>query len=319
MPIVNNGESYETPVCLIVFKRPDLTRRLLNILRMVRPRSLFIVADGPRADRPEDKAACLQVRREIERIDWPCDIALNYSASNMGCGLRPASGISWLFDHVDEAVILEDDCLPHPSLFPFCSQLLERYRDDPRVMQISGSNYHRTELPMACSYFFSGSPGCWGWATWKRAWMHFDASAAAWPEAKKSGRLWNFMGYPHLVPEYTKALDHAYSTEGRCSYWDYQWGLACFLNEGLSIIPKYNMIRNDGFGDNATHTRNPESAESRMPVQAMQFPLLHPKQVAINHSMRKFYIRANMEKAPASSIPRRSLRRIARFLSKAVK
>jgi|694.fasta_scaffold32205_3 hypothetical protein len=293
MNLAEHNNGINTPVCLIVFRRPDHTRKLLDALSIVRPRRLFVVADGPRPHHDGDLLACLETRRLIDDIDWPCDVRKNYSDSNLGCGIRPSSGISWLFEHVNEAVILEDDCIPDPSFFTFCEELLSRYRDDPRVMQICGSTYQRNELPTPCSYFFSESPGCWGWATWKRAWLHYDATVRSWPSAKAGGLLEKAMGRSRLVGEYAKALDHAHAVGGKCSYWDYQWGLACILSSGLSIYPKYNLISNVGFGEDATHTRDIHSRTACIPQQPMPFPLIHPQEVAVDWKMKDYYTRVD--------------------------
>lgn len=316
-----NIHGIDIPVCLIVFRRPYHTKKLLDALAVVRPRRLFVVADGPRPDHDGDLRACAETRRLIDDIDWPCDVQKNYSDSNLGCGIRPSSGISWLFEHVNEAVILEDDCIPDPTFFPFCEELLSRYRDDPRVMQICGSTYHRKELPTPCSYFFSESPGCWGWATWRRAWRHYDAGVGSWPSARADGLLEKAMGRSPLVDEYANALDHAHATGGVCGYWDYQWGLACILNSGLSIYPKYNLISNVGFGNDATHTRDIHSSTACIPLQPMPFPLIHPREVAVDWKMKEYYTRLDNQEKPARSwklrlhtAATRILKMIPRFL-----
>ncbi len=147
-----------TPVVLIIFRRPDLTARVLKAIAAVRPRTLLVVADGPRPDRPDDVEACAAARAVIERVDWDCEVVRNYSDVNLGCGRRPATGISWALERVDEAIILEDDCVPHPTFFRFCEEMLERYRDDERVMHIGGSTYQRRPIPTAYSYVFSQFP-----------------------------------------------------------------------------------------------------------------------------------------------------------------
>src|SRR4030095_10272355 len=185
----------ETPVVLIIFNRPKLTEAVLNALALVRPRTLLVVADGPRPDFPGDPQACEAARAVIDRVDWNCEVIKNYSNVNLGCGRRPATGISWALEQVEEAIILEDDCVPHPSFFRFCAELLERYRDDERVMHIAGSTFRRHAMSTPYSYFFTQVTGSWGWATWQRAWRHYDASLALWPQLRATSWLLNLVAH----------------------------------------------------------------------------------------------------------------------------
>lgn len=285
----NNIEVFDCPVCLIIFRRPDCTRRLLDKLAEIRPRRLFVVADGPRQDHPDDIEACAETRRMIDRIDWPCEVVRNYSDTNMGCGIRPSSGINWLFEQVDEAIILEDDCIPEPSFFRFCAELLARYRDDHRVMHISGCTYRREDAPTDKSYYFSRAPGCWGWATWRRAWKHYDNTVRSWPEFRHGPLLMDFLRNESKVNEYTAALEEAYSRNGACSFWDYQWGFTCFVNSGLSVYPRCNLISNVGFGSNATHTLDPHSHVASIPTKPLQFPLTHPPIVGVDKAVERYF------------------------------
>ena len=168
------------PVVLIVFNRPEVTKIVFERIRQARPGLLMLVADGPRERRQGEPDACRQVRQIVEHVDWPCEVLKNYSDTNMGCGARVASGIDWVFQHVEQAVILEDDCLPDPTFFRFCEELLDRYRYEERVMQISGSNFLFGRRAVEVSYYFSRYPLCWGWATWRRAWRHFDFNMQTW-------------------------------------------------------------------------------------------------------------------------------------------
>ena len=129
------------PVALIVFNRPDLTAQVFAAIRNARPAKLFVIADGPR-NRAEEEA-CRAARKAAQLVDWECEVKTNFSDTNLGCGRRPASGLDWVFRQTEEAIILEDDCLPAPSFFSFCESLLEHYRHDARVMHIGGCNFQR--------------------------------------------------------------------------------------------------------------------------------------------------------------------------------
>ena len=128
------------PVALFVFNRPDLTAQVFDVVRAAKPPVLFVSADGPRPDRPDDERLCRETREIVQSVDWPCEVHWNLRDQNLGCGPAMSQGISWVFEHVDRAIILEDDCIPDPTFFPFCDELLERYQDDSRVLQIAGSN-----------------------------------------------------------------------------------------------------------------------------------------------------------------------------------
>src|SRR6185437_15111082 len=159
--------SFETPVTMFVFRRPDTTRRVFEAIAAIRPKCLLLVADGARSNKPGEEEACRQVREIISRVDWTCEVLTNFSACNLGCKQRMISGLDWVFSLVEEAILLEDDCLPHPSFFPYCQELLQRYREDDRVAYISGVNLVGKYLHTTDSYFFSEIGGIWGWATWR--------------------------------------------------------------------------------------------------------------------------------------------------------
>src|SRR6185436_19386626 len=173
------------PVALIIFNRPDLTARVFEAIRQAQPRQLFVIADGPR--NPDDERLCNEARQVVAHVDWKCDVRTDFSQTNLGCGRRPASGIDWVFSQVAEAIILEDDCIPAPSFFHFCERLLEHYRNDTRVMHISGNNYLPADKrssereAQSRSYYFSKYTFSCGWATWRRAWKHYDSALASWP------------------------------------------------------------------------------------------------------------------------------------------
>lgn len=277
-----------TPVALIIFRRPGLTARVLDAVAQARPRTLLVIADGPRADRPDDAAACTAARAVIDRVDWDCAIVKNYADVNLGCGRRPGTGVSWVFEQVEQAIVLEDDCVPHPSFFRFCDELLERYRDDERVMHITGTTYRAHEIPTPYSYFFSQFNGCWGWATWRRAWRHFDASVRLWPELRDTTWLKDLVEDPDAVRYWAHEFDVAYQRRGDVDYWDHQWTFACWAHSGLSIAPRVNLVTNVGCGADSTHFGENDPL-GNVPSHEMMFPLVHPPNVLQRrHADREF-------------------------------
>jgi hypothetical protein len=280
-----------TPVVLIIFKRPDLTARVLAAIAQVRPRRLLVVADGPRVGRPDDVEACAAARAVIDRVDWDCEVLRNYSDVNLGCGRRPATGISWALERFDEAIILEDDCVPHPTFFPFCEELLARYRNDERVMHIAGSTYRQQPIPTAYSYVFSQFNSAWGWATWRRAWRHFDASVKLWPRLRNTSWLKDLFEDERAVRYWYRNFETAHAREGNVSYWDHQWGFACWARNGLSVAPKVNLVSNIGCGPDGTHTLYTDDPIGNVPAHAMTFPLVHPPSVIQSREWDRNFLR----------------------------
>lgn len=276
----------ETPVAFLVFNRPDTTARVFQEIARARPRRLLVVADGPRPDRDGEPERCAAVRAIVERVDWPCDVRTNYSDRNLGCRGRVSSGLDWVFEEVEEAIILEDDCLPHPTFFRYCETLLDRYRDDERVMCISGDDFQRRRGDCAWSYYFSRFVHIWGWATWRRAWRHYDVTMRAWPAARDAGLLEAVWGADRSAVAHWRAIFDAVHA-GRVDTWDFQWVFACWQQGGLTVLPCGNLVSNLGFRGDATHTTG-ASAVAELPVRAMSFPLRAPPFVRADHVADRF-------------------------------
>lgn len=284
--------SLTTPVAFLIFNRPDTTRQVFEEIRRARPRKLLVIADGPRSNHLDDVAKCASARSIIEEVDWDCEVLKNYSEVNLGCGVRPATGLDWVFKEVDSAIILEDDCLPHESFFRYCQELLEHYADDQRIMSISGDNFQFGRRRTQNSYYFSRYTQTCGWATWRRVWKHYDYDMKLWPQVRDGKWLLDVFGSVELVPandqykfqatggvntaEYWHHMfEMAYNK--RIDAWDFQFTLACLLQGGLHILPNVNLISNIGYGSEATHTKNSASQLANVPVDVVEFPLQHPK------------------------------------------
>lgn len=266
--------TFETPVALFVFKRPNTTRRVFEAVAQIQPSKLFLIADGPRADRPDEVEACRHVREIVSWVDWRCEVSTNFSQSNLGCQERIISGLNWIFSLVEEAIILEDDCLPDASFFPFCQELLEKYRGDTRVCAISGTNLVEKHLKTEASYYFSRLGGNWGWATWKSEWLRYDRHLRDWPKLKREGTLMELFEDPKTVAYWARIFDDMYENDGR-NTWDYQWLYTHLKNNSLTIIPRVNLVTNIGFGPGATHTAEGDTRLT-LPMTTMEFPLRHP-------------------------------------------
>jgi hypothetical protein len=273
-----------TPVAFIIFNRPDVTERVFQAIRQAQPKKLLVIADGPRADYPGEAEKCAATRTVIDQVDWECKVLTNYSDINLGCKRRVSSGIDWVFSQVEEAIILEDDCLPAPSFFQFCQTLLEKYRHDNRIMMISGDNFQPEEKKLKDSYFFSKYIHIWGWATWRRAWTHYDAEMISWQNFRHK-KLLNAVCHDSVEVEYwMKIFDNV--ANGIVDTWDYQWVYACWQQSGMSIMPAVNLVSNIGFRHDATHTLG-ESPWAKMPVSNI-YNIKHPAFLIKNQEADKY-------------------------------
>ena len=268
-----NSLSIETPVVLIAFNRPDTTRQVLDAVRKVRPKRLFLVADGPRSGYASDQDLCDETREILSQVDWDCEVSRRYSSDNKGLTRSVGEGLSWVFSQCHRAIVLEDDCVANSSFFRFCDELLARYQDDERIMSISGNNHIDNRARFSHSYYFSRYCHVWGWATWARAWRHYDASLERWPYALENGLLADILGSQRAVDYWTYTLSNNARTRHT---WDYSWLFSCWMQNGLSIIPRVNLVTNVGFGAQATHTKCEQDPLANMPSLELAFPLHHP-------------------------------------------
>ena len=262
-----------TPVVLIIFNRPETTKRVFEIIRAARPSQLFIVADGPREDHPKDAEKCTAARAIVEGVDWKCVVFTNYADNNLGCKRRVSSGLDWVFNQVEQAIILEDDCLPHPSFFYFCQELLDRYQNDNRVMLISGDNFQPIQDQSVFSYYFSRYTHIWGWATWRRAWKKFDVNMNSWPSFRNGGWLENILENRQDLNYWEETFNKTFN--GEINSWAYALLFACWSQSLLAISPTFNLVSNIGFGIDATHTTG-VNEQANMEIFPVDFPLKHP-------------------------------------------
>ncbi|MCP2728634.1 glycosyltransferase family 2 protein [Limnofasciculus baicalensis] len=265
----------KTPVVFIIFKRPDTTEKVFEVIRQAKPPKLLVIADGARADKPGEAEKCAAARAIIDRVDWDCEVLTNYSDVNLGCAKRVSSGLDWVFDNVEEAIILEDDCIPHPTFFRFCEELLERYQNDDRIMVIAGNNFQFGHRKIDYSYYFSRYNHCWGWASWRRAWQHFDFTMKVWPEVRDNNLLRDILLDASAVKYWKKIFQSTYRGEGKIDSWAFRWTFTCWVQSGLTILPNVNLITNIGYAKDATHTTKSNQFDM-MAVEAINFPLQHP-------------------------------------------
>ncbi len=297
--------NYSVPIVFLVFNRPGHTARIFAEIRKLRPRYLTIVADGPRPQVPADVAKCAEVRRLLaEQADWPCELRQDYSDANLGCKIRVSSGITAAFSHYERAIILEDDCLPHPDFFPYCETVLERHAADAAVMHVSG--YQPLPIPAdyPSSYYFAHTPLIWGWATWRRAWQHYDLTMPHLSAALLRDRL------PIRRSARAKLLRTAQRVaSGRINTWDYQWLYSILYHRGLCATPRVNLVSNVGFDAEATHTTQAGGPHAAKAATSLGFPLQFPARLQIDQALSCRWLEQEYRKIPFYQKWWRSLRR----------
>lgn len=262
----------ETPVVMTVFNRPETTANVFGRIAQAKPKTLLVIADGPREGNKTDPEKCRQVREIFDHVNWDCEVIKNYATFNRGPTLRAPRDFKWVFETVEEAIILEDDCVPEPTFFQFCDELLARYRQDERIMMICGNNENPNQPAGRHSYYFSRLCRIWGWATWARAWRLFDVEMRAWPEIRDNG--WLEQLFPDPDERYYRQCRYEETFTSSNPSWGYQWSFSIVVNNGLIIRPSHNLVTNIGFGANASHTKAP--TRLLLPSRPMLFPLRHP-------------------------------------------
>ncbi len=278
-------ENFNKPILFLVFNRPDETRRVFETIRRARPKQLFVAADGPRADRENEFESCREVREIINNIDWDCELKTFFRDQNLGCGLAVSGAITWFFEHVEQGIILEDDCLPNESFFTFCSELLTRYESNEKVMHISGNNFQNGLWRGDGSYYFSQFAHIWGWATWKRAWVQYDLDLKKFPDFRKKKIISKIIKDKKQAKFWLNIFEAGFIKS--VDTWDYAWSFAFFSNNGYAILPNRNLVSNIGFGINATHTVEKDIKLEKLEIFKLD-ELIHPSELKINKEADKY-------------------------------
>jgi hypothetical protein len=236
------------PVVLFLFNRPETLRRVLEPLRRVRPQLIFAIADGPRRDHPHDAERCQAARALVERLDWRCELVRDFAETNMGYNARITSGLDRVFQEVSEAVVIEDDIVFDPSFFPWCALMLDRYRDDPSVMHVSGRNHLGRWTEAGDGHCLLHRASAWGWATWRRAWQN-RAPIPTTPD--RIARAASGVAIDPLVLDHLLMLHEI--RDRNFAAWDTDWELSKALVGGVSVVPSVNLAAHIGYGPTATH------------------------------------------------------------------
>lgn len=248
--------AFATPIVFVIFNRPAETRRVFARIRELRPQRLHVIADGPRADRPSDAARCHETRAIIEEmLDWDCELSRDFAPANLGCGRRLSTGLTRAFAELGEAIVIEDDVLPHPDFFPFCAAMLERYRDEPRVHAVNGFNPLGRYAPRRGTFVPSVLNSIWGWASWQRAWRDYRFEMPDWDNPEIRAGIEGFVRLPLIYHHFAQHFDAI--REGVLNTWDFQWCFAQLRARHVTLVSSVNLIENVGFNADGTHTLAP--------------------------------------------------------------
>lgn len=278
-------------VLFLVFNRLDTTKKVFEEIKKAKPSRLFIASDGPRENKPEEKKIVQEVRKYIlDNIDWDCEVKTLFRKKNIGCKYAVSGAIDWFFENVEQGIILEDDCLPSQSFFRFCSEMLDKYKGDKRVMSISGTNFLEDKTKnLKKSYYFSGFVHIWGWATWKRAWEKYDLEIHKKMDRKNIKQISSgFLNYLQNLKRINDLKKEKVNT------WDYQWKFSIKINNGLVVIPKKNLVENIGLIQKEYTNARPNKIDLKYLYKRrnnLNFPLKHPKLIKnVSHLDRKFIL-----------------------------
>ena len=276
---------FETPILFLIFNRPDTTQQVFDVIKKIKHNKLYIAADGPRENRDGEREKCEQTRNIIKQIDWECEIKTLFQDKNLGCKIGVSSAIDWFFENEEMGIIFEDDCLPDQSFFNFCQELLEKYKNDDRIMMISGDNFQNGIMRGNSSYYFSKNSHIWGWASWRKAWNKYDVNMSTHPDFKKNNQIKNIFKNIRIQEYWISIFDSVFSE--KIDTWDYQWTYAIWANDGLSIIPNVNLISNIGFRDDATHTVGKYNERANVETKSIG-KIIHPAVLIQNKEADEF-------------------------------
>lgn len=278
----------QTPVLLIIFNRPDLTQQVFDAIKAVKPKQLFVSADGSREEIAGETSKCKKVRNIINQVDWDCNVKTLFHKKNLGCKIGVSSAVNWFFNHVDEGIILEDDCLPDKSFFSFCQELLHHYRHNNKILHIGGNNFQFGQKHGDGTYFFSTYGYIWGWASWKRAWKLYDINCKGLTEFKEKKMIENITQNKEIQQYWLNIFDKVH--QGEIDSWAYQWVFAIWRNMGLTIVPNVNLVSNIGFGHkDAVHTTAYENVFANLKTGRLS-SIIHPLEIKRDKAADEFVL-----------------------------
>ena len=272
------SHNLRTAVLFIVFNRPNTTQKVFEVIRKAKPPRLYVASDGPRPDYFGDPEKVKEVRDYVvSNIDWICEVKTLFSDYNLGCRYGPINAINWFFDNEENGIILEDDCSPSLSFFWYCEELLNKHRHDQKVFGIGGELKFEQVKIKHNQYGFVGYPLAWGWASWRRAWQHFNDIPG---DCQALSNFFSEKKQKETLKFWISRCEDLKNKE--INWWDYQLGLAMICNQALWAFPPVNLVSNIGFGPDATHTKNPDNPEAFRTVYDIGLPLQNNNELVVH-------------------------------------
>ncbi len=305
--------NFNVPILFLIFNRLDTTQKVFNVIKKIKPKQLFVVADGPRKYKEGELELCNKTRDVIKQIDWDCELKTLFREENLGCGKSVSSAITWFFENVEEGIILEDDCLPNIDFFFYCKELLNYYRDNNEVMFIGGGNFQNGKKYGEASYYFSAFNHVWGWATWRRTWNLYNFKLDNIKEEEIENIIKKYFIKKNQV-KYWKNIFLKMKSNNPIDTWDYQLTFSIWKNNGLSIIPNVNLITNIGFGEMAVHTKNSNSISANLKNYSI-LPIYYSKEISRSKKADDRYYNSFIKKITIKKIIKK-LRSFFKFSNK---
>jgi len=290
--IVCKEDEYEKmPILFTPFCKIETTMKVFNAIKKSKPKKLYVFSDGWRKEKEGERENVEYLRKYVlENINWNCEVFTKFEDKNLGTRFGLEAAFDWFFENEEMGIILEDDCLPAPSFFRFCSELLLKYKDDEQIFLINGTNETAKKVT-ANSYSFKKVTdfsedivGIWGWATWRRAWKKHDKKMSLLKKYERPREIddnsWDYDEY--LKNARIKILTDQMKliSAGKNITWDLQLKFSILINDGLIIVPDCNLVTNLGYGISGTaHGTFEYRIAATLPAGEILFPIEHKSQV----------------------------------------
>lgn len=307
-----NIYNFNTPVLFLIFNRIDTTKRVFEEIRQAKPSKLYIACDGARKHKVNEVNEVESIRNYVlSHIDWDCEVKTLFRETNLGCKRAVSEAITWFFESESKGIILEDDCLPNQSFFRFCEEMLNYYEDDLRVWHVSGNNFQWGKQRGKADYYFSNYTHIWGWATWANRWQEYDLNISTFEDFEKQQIIKSIFDNKQ-EQRFWSDVFKIVKTD-KISAWGYQWSYCAFINNGLSILPNTNLVKNIGFGSEATHTHDENSKFANLETSEIDFPIMHPQFMIIDKIADELTARDQFTR---KSIKRRVFNKLKKVLTR---
>jgi len=255
------------PVLLLAYNRPEKLSQLIQRIRVLRPSVLLVSVDGPKISKPGDKDLVLATQKIIQSIDWDVKIETRFREENIGLRLAVQDSVNWAISQYGKVIVIEDDAVPGPQLLDFFNFNLQKFADDQKVMHVSGYNVVPPQnLLSETGSRFSRYPESFAWATWERAWKHYDENLT-WGLESSVRDIAKITGSTTSALRWK--LNFHDAAAGRIGSWAYRWISSMWSQNGTTVAPNRNLLSYSGF-DEGTHTvRSPRWKD--LPIENLSF------------------------------------------------